>query len=331
MSAVPASCAGLAVLTAPPHRISAQGPARSAGAPAAQALQGGPAPTNNPWLPAAAASEFQRPPIVHAASGPGPKSFPLALRASGRRARRGRSLAQAVVWPPCHSLQTPLLALPRAGPDVHLFLHSHLVQGSAARRLQLAAVAAVQQARPSSLRGRQVRARAPGAGGRRGARGAPTCRPRRQPGPRGCGRAGGRAGAGGRHRAGPGRRGAAGGAHPGPDRVSGRAGAGARRRAGPGRRGAAGGKMQRCLWPCPGPGALPTGMRRASAERRTPGALPQSRARFAPCSVPRGARFCPCGERCSMRRQQRSEQRAELGARARRARTRRRGRRPTPR
>jgi hypothetical protein len=71
---------------------------------AAQALQGGPAPARNPWLPAAAASEFQRPPIVHVASGPGPKSFPLALRSSGRRARRGRSPARAVARPPRHSL-----------------------------------------------------------------------------------------------------------------------------------------------------------------------------------------------------------------------------------
>ncbi|KAK9825846.1 hypothetical protein WJX81_003187 [Elliptochloris bilobata] len=53
-----------------------------------EALQGAPTPARNFFLPAAAAeSEFRRPPLVRPASGRGPKSFPLALRASGRYVR----------------------------------------------------------------------------------------------------------------------------------------------------------------------------------------------------------------------------------------------------
>ncbi len=54
--------------------------------PRAQALQGPPTPARNLFMPATPQPEFRRPPAVRPASGPGPKSFPLALRASGRSA-----------------------------------------------------------------------------------------------------------------------------------------------------------------------------------------------------------------------------------------------------
>lgn len=70
---------------AKPHLESTDTVVKGPRALVVQALQGGATPTRNAFLPAAAAEyEFQRPPLVRAASGPGPKSFPLALRASGR-------------------------------------------------------------------------------------------------------------------------------------------------------------------------------------------------------------------------------------------------------
>ena len=68
-----------------PHEQEAAGSARCAPV-LMQALQGAPTPARNPFMPAAAEPEYRGPPVVRPASGPGPKSFPLALRASGRSA-----------------------------------------------------------------------------------------------------------------------------------------------------------------------------------------------------------------------------------------------------